>query len=123
MVGGKSAADCAPERRHVAHGGLLGERGAARFQMRRQNRNHVFEQAQLLHQHQRVRRFGLAQRLEGLFDQPRHGGLGQVRAMTLDSGARRGLDFEAELGGEAYRAHHPDGILAHPHLGIADSAD
>src|SRR5277367_5087191 len=43
--------------------------------------------------------------------------------MALDGGAGRWLYFEAELGGEAHRAHHALGILAHPQLGIADGTN
>ena len=70
-----------------------------------------------------MRGLGLAERLVSFVDQARHGGLGEIGSMTLDCGAGGGLDFEAELGGEAHRAHHADRILAHPQLGIADSAD
>jgi len=123
MVRGESTCDRAAKRRHVANGGLLGERGVARFQMSGENRDDKFEQSQFFHQHERVRGLGLAERFVSLVDQTRDGGLGEVGAMALDGGAGGGLDFEAELGGEAHGAHHAHGILAHPHLGIADSAN
>ncbi len=123
MIGGKSARDRATERGHVADDGLLGEHRAARFQMSGKNRDYVLEQSQLCHQHQRVSGLGLAERLVSFLDQARHRGLGQIGAMALDGDARGGLDFEAELGREPHRAHHADGVLAHPQLGVADSAD
>ncbi len=91
--------------------------------MSRENRDYVLEQSQLFHQDERMRSLGLAERFVGFIDQARHAGLVEIGAMTSDCGARGGLDFEAELGGESHRAHHAHRILAHPQLGIADSAD
>ncbi len=91
--------------------------------MSRENRDYVLEQSQLFHQDQRVRGLGLAERFVGLVDEARHRGLVEVGAMASDGGARGGLDFKAELGGEAHRAHHAHRILAHPQLGIADGAN
>ncbi|GEM_PF-20259 len=123
MIGGKSACDGAAQSGHVANDGLLGKHGAARFQMSGKNRDCVLEQSHLFHQDEGVSGLGLAERLVSFLDEARHGGLGEIGAMTLDGDARGGLDFEAELGGESHRAHHADGILAHPQLGVADSAD
>src|SRR6266436_3189569 len=43
--------------------------------------------------------------------------------MALDRGAGRGLNLEAELGGESHRAHHADRIFAHPQFRVADGAN
>ena len=70
-----------------------------------------------------MRGLGLSERFVSFIDEARHAGLVEVGAMASDGGAGGGLDLEAELGGEAHRAHHAYRILAHPQLGIADGAN
>ena len=91
--------------------------------MGRKLRQQHFEQAQLFHQEQCALGALEAERAENFLDQARHRGLGEVAAMTFDRRPRRRLDREIELGREAHRANHPDRILAHAHLRIADRAD
>jgi hypothetical protein len=115
--------DPAAHRGQVVPGRALEHRTFAGAQQFSKRREQEVKQRQLVHQLERTRGGGDAQRAENLLDHPRHRGIEQVLAMALDGGARVRLDFEAELGREAHRAQHPDRILAHPNLGIADGAD
>ena len=115
--------DPAAHRGQVAPGRALERRAFAGAQETRERRQQQVEQRQLVHQLEGARGGGDSQRAVNLLDHARHRGVQQVLAMALDGGARGGLDLEAELGREAHRAQHPDRVLAHPDLGIADGAD
>ena len=110
-------------RGQIEPGRALVRRALAGADETRERRQQQVEQRQLVHQLEGARSGGDSQRAINLLDHARHRGVQQVLAMAFDSGARGGLDLEAKLGREAHRAQHPDRVLAHPHLGIADRAD
>ncbi len=117
LAAGAGPGICLPQHR-AQRFGLVG--GAGLRQVRVQLRQDDLEDPGLEHQLERRRDRAAAEHPQKVLDDPRRGGAGDLVTVGPDRPQAVVVDAAAEPGGQAHRAQHPDRVLAHADVRVAD---